>query len=484
MTTLATSMARRLGLHREATYAGMDAGTAQRRRAIFWEVYSLETYQSLSFSRPIAIAPDSVTTAFPTDTEGSTTADGRFVPGWLRIKWRFTKEVVLFLGYFARLNTTQITAPMAELYSHARSPSAEEIQALDKRLRRFMESTKTHYAHYSSPHRRGRDPSTFRAYIEETIILRFCGNLMIYLHRPYFVQALKESARTGGDPLAALAPFASSFLAAYRGAALVVRDDLRNFEAFGESFHRWWPIWKSLINAAFVLGALVARCPMSALAPIALRELYAAVQLVERGASHTRTSDGESIPSGVAARSLEILQRLRNTATAKFSSAYPGLVPNPSGAPGCLNCGAGPLPSRLVLAREVDFEVLAGSRAVVLPELEGGVEGAGPVHQDGNGDILTTTSVDFDSWNALDVLLQDVVHENAAGSVDGDMSGSGMVDGMVDTVEDWVGSNGIGNMGLNMTITPAGAARLVDAPAPAAVEDDERACRGNSRSGA
>lgn len=68
--------------------------------------------------------------------------------------------------------------------------------------------------------------------------------VMVYMHRSSFVQALKDRPN---DPLAG--PYAASFLAAYRGALLIVKSDLKSFSLYPEQFHRWWPIWKSCASS-------------------------------------------------------------------------------------------------------------------------------------------------------------------------------------------------------------------------------------------
>ncbi|KAJ6536925.1 fungal-specific transcription factor domain-containing protein [Mycena capillaripes] len=316
--SMAAGLCQTLNLHRESEHSRFDNKTAQRRRALFWEVYSLDTYQSLSVARPLAIPLMDITCEYPGDTEQTMDSEGRIIPGFFRTKWSFTKE---------------ITAPMARAYTGAKMPTYAEVLDLDRRLRKFME--RAPFQHYYSE---TVERNPFLAYLRAHLIPRFAGNLMAYIHRGSFVQVLKDSPL---NPLES--PYAASFLAAYRGASMIIKSDLRSFSQFPDRFHRWWMIWKSLINACFIVGSIVAKSPTSPMAPAAFSELVAAVELVERGATH----------SFLAAGSLPVLQRLRNKATAVYTVSHPRLdAPLNSINP-------------FELADDRDFELLAGSRAVV-----------------------------------------------------------------------------------------------------------------------
>ncbi|KAJ7511992.1 fungal-specific transcription factor domain-containing protein [Mycena galericulata] len=327
LTAMAVSLCQRVRIHREGTHAGLENKIAQRQRALFWEVYSLETYCALSFSRPLSIPLADINCEFPADTEQTMDSEGRTIPGCpcsppvnfvyahlmtvYHTKWKFTKEV---------------TAPMAQAYSSATLPTYEEVLDLDRRLRQFMEFAP--FDHYKG--------STFLAYLRTSIIPHFAGNLMLYMHRSSFVQALTDYPHKPLD-----SPYAASYLAAYRGASKIIQSDLRSFTLFPEQFHRWWPIWKSLVNAAFIAASIVVKSPTSELAPPAFRELLAAVELVEQGAVHAFVAQG----------SLPLLLRLRNKAKCVYAAFYP---------PG-VDSALSTSPSEL--ADEGDFEMLGGSRA-------------------------------------------------------------------------------------------------------------------------
>ncbi|KAF8180530.1 fungal-specific transcription factor domain-containing protein, partial [Mycena galopus ATCC 62051] len=284
ISSLAVGLCQTLSLHRETEHTHLDNITAQRRRALFWEVHSLDTYQSLALGCPLTIPVVDITCKFPTDTRQTLDREGRLA-GFFQTKWTFTREV---------------TAPMAEVYTRTRPPPTyEEISDFDSRLRQFLECTPFPWC---------ADESSFFAYVRTQFIPRLAGTLMVYIHRASFVQALTDWPFNPLD-----SPHAASFLAAYRGASMVIKSDLQSFALHAERFYRWWPIWSSLINASFILGSIITKSPGSELTPIAFAELRAAVELVDHGAMH----------SSLAESSLPLLLRLRNKATEVYQAFYP-----------------------------------------------------------------------------------------------------------------------------------------------------------------
>ncbi|KAJ6584205.1 fungal-specific transcription factor domain-containing protein [Mycena sp. CBHHK59/15] len=312
LVSMAANICQRLCLHRERTYVGVENKLARRQRALFWEVYSLDTYQALSLGRPITIPLAEVDCQFSAGSNQTMDSETQAQVQFSHLKWRFTKE---------------ITAPMCHMYTSVVPPSYEDVLDMDKRLRRYTENT-------NFDRFRG---TTFLAHIRSYLIPRFCGDLMLYIHRGSFVQALKDRPH---NPLET--PFAASFLAAYRGALEIIKSDIRSFACYPEQFSRWWPIWKSLINAAFIVGSIVVKSPESDMAPNAILELFAAVDLVERGALYSILAQG----------SLPILRRLRNKAVTVYSQFSSVAVP-------------GSLHSSEDVADEQDFELLGGSNAFI-----------------------------------------------------------------------------------------------------------------------
>ncbi|KAJ7779741.1 hypothetical protein B0H16DRAFT_1830031 [Mycena metata] len=323
---LAVGLCQTLRLHVEEEHLSFEKKNAERRRGsittlhptLFWEVRSMETdnvnsavfaihesflmtvlvpTQALSFVRPLTISAADITCEFPADTEQTMDSRGQTVSGYSHTKWKFVKEIV---------------AAMAQAYTSATPPSYEGVMDLDRRLRQFIKSAPfTHYA------RMANQKGTFLAYVQAYTIPRLAGSLMLYMHRDCFIQALKDRPL---DPLDST--YAASFLAAYRGASMLIRSDARSFALYPEHFRRGWPMRKSLVNAAFIAGSIVSRCPTSEIAHGAFADLLTAVKLVEED-------------SFLAEGNLVALHRLRNRAAAAYTAFRPldlnapGYCPSP-----------------------------------------------------------------------------------------------------------------------------------------------------------
>lgn len=62
---MALRMAITLGLHQESNYPGLDEAAKERRRRVWWSVYSLDRIQSVKSGNPITIHDEDIGVAFP-----------------------------------------------------------------------------------------------------------------------------------------------------------------------------------------------------------------------------------------------------------------------------------------------------------------------------------------------------------------------------------------------------------------------------------
>ncbi|KAJ7140724.1 hypothetical protein C8R44DRAFT_726447 [Mycena epipterygia] len=255
----------------------------QRQRALFWETYAIETLQSLSVGRPTGTYLANISCPFPIDDEQQMDDAGNIRHGYYHRRWQFIK---------------QVAAPIMEMYLTARAPDYDVIVNLDQRIRKFMHSPMC--TNLGSED----DLKSPSACIEHRLIHQYCTIMLLYIHNNAFVQAMRVNPK---DPY--YTSQATSFLSAYRCASEIIRDNIGNFSRHPELILRWWPIWKSLFNAAIIVGGIAAQCPQNTYAPRALLELFVVTDLFERGAA-----------SSFRARSaLAILQKLRDKATTAYA---------------------------------------------------------------------------------------------------------------------------------------------------------------------
>ncbi|KAF7315900.1 Zn(2)-C6 fungal-type domain-containing protein [Mycena indigotica] len=290
--SLASTMAQRLGMHRESFAANVGPKLAYRYRALFWETFTTEAIYGLSVGRPGTL-PSNITCPFPMDEDNIAQPFCRLNRGYRQSRWRWATEVCV---------------PIMEKFLTTTKPSYETVLNLDQKIRKHL-----HDAPFDNFPLEESSPSSF---IQKHLVPLFTKIMLMYIHNSSFVEAMRANPE---DPL--LSPYAASYLAAYRSASEIIKADIKNFTTHPALFTRWWAIWKSLFNAAIIVGTVATRYPSSKIAPHAIVELFTAVDLIEKGA----------MSSGRAQSGLSILQRLRDKAIAVYSQfSGHNLLPPPT----------------------------------------------------------------------------------------------------------------------------------------------------------
>ncbi|KAJ7782407.1 fungal-specific transcription factor domain-containing protein [Mycena maculata] len=297
MISLASSISQSLGMHRESFASNLSPKVANRCRTLFWETYSIETIYGLSVGRPTGTFLSDINCPFPPDEDAEAQPFVTVFPGYRQSRWRYTKE---------------ITAPIMETFLTTAKPSYETVLDLDQKIRRYTLSSP--FENFPIPENGVHAPFAF---IQRHLIPHFVRIMTMYIHSGSFVEAMRDNS---ANPLSS--SYSASFLAAYRSASEIIKGNIKNFTSYPMLFNRWWAIWKSLFNAAIIVGTVASKYPSSTkLAPNAIVELFTAVDLIEKGA----------VSSGRARSGLAILQRLRDKAITAYSQ-YSGhnLTPPPT----------------------------------------------------------------------------------------------------------------------------------------------------------
>ncbi|KAF8913807.1 hypothetical protein CPB84DRAFT_1811319 [Gymnopilus junonius] len=262
---------------RDSSKWHMDSKTVQRRRALFWELFSCELFYSFALGRPPSIRLSYVDCEFPDDDEATLDDQGNTLVGYYRWKYEFSKEIF---------------ASVIELTLTAQAPQYQTILDLDRKVRE-----KTFFPHlnaFISPEGEEITPSL---YMKRGLLGQYRSITLLYLHRSFFAQAMLDHP---SNPLQS--PYSPSFLAAYRVASGVIKSTLNHYDRFPELCGRWWGIWthRHMAASAFI-------------------ELGLACDLFEKGAMHSRRAR-----SGLA-----ILYKMRQKAFQVYSQFRSGNgVPN------------------------------------------------------------------------------------------------------------------------------------------------------------
>ncbi|KAG7443621.1 uncharacterized protein BT62DRAFT_934859 [Guyanagaster necrorhizus] len=276
---MAVKVAQSIGLHRDSgRWKGIDHHETQRRRELFWEMFTYDSWQCLTYGRPTSFTSAHFDCKMP---HGNDPPDDQSYHAW---KHRFCSECMNLLHDQA---------------FGAKTPTYATVLQLDRKLRAFPVPPVLQVAGFgSSEPRPGGFPQTIMLTLQRHVVLAIREMNLLYLHRSFFARAISDHPK---DPLGS--PYGTSVIAAYRSAGSLVAL-MRNLHTqLQEPSERIWFLWGHMFSCAIVLGSIVTRCPSMSLAPSALVQLDSACELFSKTARGFR-----------AGKVLEIMLRLQEKA--------------------------------------------------------------------------------------------------------------------------------------------------------------------------
>ncbi|KAG1874537.1 fungal-specific transcription factor domain-containing protein [Suillus subalutaceus] len=277
--SLASKLAQ--SVYRDPSRFNMSPKAVQRRRTLFWEIFSADLFHSLALGRPPSNRLSYVDCEFPEDETTTMNDQGEVEIGFWRWKYTFARDVI---------------SQIIELTLSAELPSYDTILELDRKVREQVVRD---------------DYTTPSAYIRGRMLFQFRTTTMLFIHRSFFAQALLDFPT---NPLRS--PYAPSFLAAYRCASAMIKTTVLNFQVFPDLFMRWWPIWSHLLSAAVIVGSIVTRAPSTTMAPAAWQELNLATEMFLRGSeTSSRARHGLAILDKLKLKAYQALEKYRSGAT-------------------------------------------------------------------------------------------------------------------------------------------------------------------------
>ncbi|KAJ7743140.1 fungal-specific transcription factor domain-containing protein [Mycena metata] len=238
----------------------VDPIETQRRRELFWELFTYDSWQCLTFGRPTAFAMAHVDCKMPYPIEP---ADDQAFFAW---KHRFCSECMILFHDQA---------------FGAKTPTYATVLQLDRKMRAFPVPPILQVAGFGSSETRpgGFPPETIMLTLQRHIVLAIREMNLLYLHRSFFARAISDHPK---DPLGS--PYGTSVIAAYRSAGSLVAL-MRNLHSqLKEPSERVWFLWTHMFSCAIILGSIVTRCPSMSLAPSALVQLDSACELFSKAA--------------------------------------------------------------------------------------------------------------------------------------------------------------------------------------------------------
>lgn len=261
MMSFALSLAASIGLNRDPAHFNLSPKLIQRRRRVFWELYSVDVWKSLGPGRPATFSPAVVDCEFPDDSDVvNTQCEAEGEDSIWRLRHRYVKEIL-----------TDVVSKLGTL----RPVKYSEILALDQRIRAFGPS-KGPILSYPQ----GYDSTGMRGLCcAEINLLR--DMVLMLIHRHFFARALIEHP---DNPMRS--QFAPSFLSTYRSATTLLRVTRTQFDLNPHCVMRVWPIWAHALHGATMLGSIAANGSESALAPQAYVEFNLAVEMFLKAQVH------------------------------------------------------------------------------------------------------------------------------------------------------------------------------------------------------
>ncbi|KNZ80133.1 hypothetical protein J132_07123 [Termitomyces sp. J132] len=256
---IAIKVGQSIGLHRDSGRWKVDSLETQHRRELFWEIFTYDSWQCLTFGRPPSFSLAHVDSKLPFLNDPS---DDKSYHAW---KHRFTSECMNLFHDQA---------------FGAKMPTYATVLQLDRKMRAFPVPPVLQVAGFgSSEPRPGGFPETVMLTLQRHIVLAIREMNLLYLHRSFFARAISDHPK---DPLGS--PYGTSVIAAYRSAGSLVAL-MRNLHTqLKELSERIWFLWTHMFSCAIVLGSIVTRCPSMSLAPSALVQLDSACELFSKAA--------------------------------------------------------------------------------------------------------------------------------------------------------------------------------------------------------
>uniref|UniRef100_A0A0W0F0V7 Zn(2)-C6 fungal-type domain-containing protein n=1 Tax=Moniliophthora roreri TaxID=221103 RepID=A0A0W0F0V7_MONRR len=286
---MATKLAQSIGLHRDCARWKLTPAEVQKRRALFWELFITDCWQSLATGRLATFSLPFVDCELPFDPDQTIADDGTVQPSFPFWKARFGAECV---------------SAVVQGTLTSRAPKYSIILELDRKVR-DMDFPK--YAQEPPPEGAGLGKT-----MSHFMPTNYRELTLLYIHRCFFTHAIRSNP---ADPIKS--QYAPSFLAGYRSACDLLASVRKQFTLFPRQIARFWVLWTHAFSATIMLSSVVMNGPKSKVAPAALLEVISACDLFEKAADH----------GGRAVKFLPIIQRLQKKAQKVFYETCNGIPP-------------------------------------------------------------------------------------------------------------------------------------------------------------
>ncbi|KAI5124204.1 hypothetical protein M0805_005054 [Coniferiporia weirii] len=250
-----------IGLQRDPGLWNLSPEETQRRRALFWEMYTWDAWHSIIHGRPPSLNIKYTDCRFPEDKSPVYNEKGEKEMGFESYKHRFAAFIL---------------APVLDHVFGVRELNYGSLLEVDLKLRKLPPPS-----WLLSPTRGRGEPVDGRAWnsnsmraMQQYHIVCARESTLLYIHRRYFATAIKLNS---SDPLKT--KYGASVMAACRSACLLLSGLRSLYGVYPNVASKQSFFWSGAFSACIVLGCLVYNSPGCSLATDALRAIDDGVEL-------------------------------------------------------------------------------------------------------------------------------------------------------------------------------------------------------------
>ncbi|KZV82711.1 hypothetical protein EXIGLDRAFT_843477 [Exidia glandulosa HHB12029] len=263
---LSAKLSQSIGLHRDSGKWNLDPPETQRRRTVFWELFTIDQLQSLGFGRPPSFALSHVDCEQPAIGLPQSNANDAEQNFHL---WKFG---------FAR----QVLSELIEKAFGAKPPPYQVIYQLDKLVR-----------DYPIPPNlvvNDLDTSSLSMTMQRHAVQILKETSVLYLHRSFFARAVTE------HPSDALTTNFTPSVHATVQSAMTIVDSVNALFNLQHLTARFWFFWTHAFSASMVLGSYVARMPGAQNAHLAMQKFDIACTMFHKASTLSAVAGAKALP--------------------------------------------------------------------------------------------------------------------------------------------------------------------------------------------
>ncbi|KAI0781976.1 hypothetical protein C8Q75DRAFT_728229 [Abortiporus biennis] len=230
-----------------------------KRRALFWDLMSMDTRLALMLRRPPSLSLKHVDAKQPGYNYGAASSSDARCRSALYHEWHHSFHM-------------QCMVPVVEIVASPQAPNYSEVLGLDSQIRDFDVPSLLQITNDAPPHPLPMQRA-MTACTREIALLQ--------LHRNYYIHAL-----TSMEEFTVKNKYAPSVLAVYTSACNLIWTVYTLYRLQPELASRYTIFWNNCFSAALALCAFVQKAPSSPLTPLAFEELDNVLRLFGNAREH------------------------------------------------------------------------------------------------------------------------------------------------------------------------------------------------------